>query len=491
MKLLQKHFSTFALILLLVLLPLYTDDSYFNIIEAKTGLFYLCFFIILPLSALQLIYSLKKKENLYTRSFDITDIGVTAFMAVSLISCLSSGRAYDSFTGSDGWYVGAALFMALTYLYFYFSRCHRYDQNVWLPVYGVYIIVISIALFQFAGQDFFGFNDRLIIPQHFQYISTYGNTNWFAGCLCLIIPIALIFFMSSKTRTSLYVNLIFLSFALAGVLICISDGIYLGLGFAAFFVLPYIFSSMKCLRRVLLIGIIFSAEAAAISRMTIFNTMKNRAMGFSRAVLDHRLNLVMLVFFIAAFTMCSVLKHKENKKVFRALCIISELSLAVGVIFIIRDAVIGFTDTWGSSRGFIWRVSLEHYAELDLPQKLFGIGPDLLRAVYSEVEFKFQGLAVLSSHSEPIQILLTTGIAGLLSWFCIIAGVIIGFVRHRHRILKDKIRQYAFFLALAAYFGQSLVNSATTVNLCLLYIILSLYRNVSDRKVETQTEGVL
>ena len=207
MKALQKHFTTFVLCLLLTALPLYVDDSYFNIIEAKTSCFYLIFLIALVPAAVLWCYR-RKKGELEPMPLDITDLGITAFAAVSLFSCLISGRVYDSFTGADGWYVGAALFCALALLYFFFSRNHSYDHNLWLVVYAVYIIVFIIALLQFAGYDIFGFYDRLTLPQHFQYISTYGNSNWFAGCLCMLIPIAFVFFLSSKSRSSYIINLI-------------------------------------------------------------------------------------------------------------------------------------------------------------------------------------------------------------------------------------------------------------------------------------------
>lgn len=487
MRTLQKHFSFIALCLLLILLPLYVDNSYFNIIEAKTGMFFLIFFVLFLPAVVVWTYRDKTNENI-PLTLNTVDIGLIAFSAVSLVSCFLSGRVYDSFTGADGWYVGAGLFAALVLMYLFFSRNFVYDHNLWLPVYAVNIFIFITGLLQHAGCDIFGFTRNLEISQHFQYISTYGNANWYAGYLCILIPIAVVFFISSKSAASYSINLLFLIFALSGALICISDGVYLGIGLAAFFLVPYVFGDICRLRRMLLVGLIFSAEATLIGRLTIFNTLVSRASGISKSVFDEKVSMLLLAFFAVTFIVSCFIK-RNNKKVLTVMCILCEAVIMAGVIFFVIDTINAFTDTWGSSRGFIWRVSFEYYSELSITQKIFGIGPDLLRDVYSEVAMKFQGLAVLSSHSEPIQILLTTGILGVVSWLTTIVGVIICFVKQRRRTFTDNIRLFAFFLALSAYLGQSLVNSATTVNLCLLYIILSFYRSASAE--QTRTEGVL
>ena len=80
------------------------------------------------------------------------------------------------------------------------------------------------------------------------------------------------------------------------------------------------------------------------------------------------------------------------------------------------------------------------------------------------------------SHSEPIQILLTMGAAGLAIWVFICSLIISGYIKKR----AWKNENCIYYLPLVAYIGQSFVNSAMTTNVAILTVILVLFRQRTE-----------
>lgn len=472
---LQKHFSSFAVLLLLIFLPLYVENAYYNITGAKFRAFFFAVIILAVPLCLVMIYRFLKRSKYQKMPLDLIDIGVLCFACVSLISCLFSGRVKDSFFGSDGWWVGAFSVCVLACLYFFFSRNHSYSQNIWLPIYAVNIVIFIIGILQFARFDLLGFHDNILEKQYYQYISTYGNTNWYAGYLCMLLPMAFVFFAEAKTRLSYSINLVFLIFALSNLLLCISDGAYIGLAFCVFFALPFIFKTKERLKRALLVLVIAFSEAIIIRLLPCYSDLMEKADSVSALPFELKISVPLLIICLALL-ICLNVTEKDFPKARKTICIVMLSLMVILVITVFIYTVVTFSDSWGSSRGAIWRVSFENYSGYTVKEKLIGIGPELLRNEYLELQKGlFKGLAILSSHSEPIQLLLTTGVLGLLSWFGVYAGVAVSFIKIL-KTKKDITLSFAFFLPITAYFAQSFVNSATTVNLCLLCIILAFYR---------------
>ena len=472
----RRYFSGAFLLALFVLIPLYFENAYFNILDAK----YHAFCVVYAVAAVPMIVLLAhravKREFL---PLDLTDVGVICFAAVALVSSAFSGRFTESFFGTDGWFVGSLAILAAALTYFFVSRCYTYRQNLLIPVYAVNVIIFLFGILHFAGADVFGMHDGILQKQYYQYLSTLGNTNWCAGYLCLFVPAAFVFFLSAKSKATYRINLIFLTFALAMVLLIISDGVYLGLGFCLFFAIPFAFKSILRVRRTALLGLIFGVEALTIRLAPCFSGLMAKANGVSGVVFDLRVCVAIVVVCGAAFGL-TFIPGVDNAKALKIACIVCEVALAAAAAAAAVYTAIGFNDKWGSSRGMIWRVSFEKTAGFTPLQKVFGIGPELLREQYLEVQATFKNLPVVSSHSEPIQILMTTGTAGVLSWLAIIVGTVRGFVKGVAGGSDDqRVLTFAYFLPLTAYFAQSFVNSATLLNLLLLAVFAAFFRSLS------------
>ena len=470
----QRYAVFFALCLLLVPL-IYINNAYFDLTASK---FRAMFSVAIPMIvgiAVITVISVFMGEKPNYRYFSGIDLAVSAFALISLASCIMSGNIKASFFGSRGWWVGAATYISLAVIYFYLSRNIGGNTVLWMSVFALNMILMLFGICQFAGLDILGLSEGILPKQFYQYISTYGNTNWYAGYLCLIFPMVSVFFLSVRSRFSYIFNLIFIILAAFNMLIIITDGLYVGLIVCIAFAVPFMLGSKQRLERALIIAVIFSAEALVIEMLPCYDALIECASGISALALDIHISSVCLVLSLCMYIITR--RYKGNyEKLSKSLKYIA-LVIVLAVIFAsLVYSVITFSDAFGSHRGLIWRVSLEQFSDFSIKEKLFGIGTDMLRGSYGEVERVFEGLTVISSHSEPIQALLTMGILGLTAWSLIIGVTVYNFFKVLRNIKYVNTEGlYAFFLPIAAYFSQSLVNSATTVNLCLITVIFSYF----------------
>ncbi|MBR5515089.1 MAG: O-antigen ligase family protein [Clostridia bacterium] len=469
-KAIHKRFTSFAIIFLLIFIALYIENGYFNITGAKYRALIISMAVLILPMLFFFTYRLIKRNKYEKMPICISEAALIGFAVVSIISSLLSERISESFWGSNGWRIGAFTICLLAFLYFFLSRSLEYNQNIWLPVMAVNLILFILGILQFARLDFTGMHDHIMPKQYYQYISTLGNTNWVAGYLCLIIPMIFVFFLLAKNKSSFTVNLVFLIFAFSNLLLCISDGAYIGLGFCAFFAVPFIFADKTRIKRTLLLLSILFFEAVIIGILPCYQGLFERISGISGVILDLRISLPAFILFSILYIFV-LLSKKDSKRLRIGLCIGFESLLFLAVAGFFVYTAITFSDDFGSSRGAIWRVSFENFSRYSLKEKLIGIGPELLRQEYEELQMstRFKGLAILSSHSEPIQALVTMGILGVGLWFAMFIGVF-------KEIKKATPHSFAFVLGIAAYFGQSFVNSATVLNLTLLCIMFAMYR---------------
>lgn len=471
----RHRYAIFSSLCLLLIPLIYINNAYFDLTVSKFRAMLLVATPVLAGILLITVISVLRKDTAIVRGINSIDISVSAFALIALVSCILSGNFKAAFFGSRGWWVGAATYITLALIYFYLSRNIDGSIGLWLPVFAVNMILMMFGICQFAGLDILGLSEGIHPKQYYQYIATYGNTNWYTGYLCLVFPMASVFFISAKSRFSYIFNLIFIALSASNMLIIITDGLYIGLIVCIAFAVPFIFENKQRLERAILVALIFSEEALIIELLPCNDALIERATGISALALDIRISALCL-----AVSLCLYIIIRrymgDYKRLSKSLKYIS-LCIVLSVIFVsLIYSIITFSDAFGSHRGLIWRASLDRFSTFDIKEKIFGIGTDMLRGRYKDVEVVFEGLAVISSHSEPIQALLTMGIFGLASWVMIVVAVVFTFYKViRRREGNDTERLYSFFLPIIAYYSQSLVNSATTVNLCLITVVFSYF----------------
>ena len=117
-----------------------------------------------------------------------------------------------------------------------------------------------------------------------------------------------------------------------------------------------------------------------------------------------------------------------------------------------------FDDSWGTNRGFVWRISMELFSGFPLLKKIFGYGPETFGILtnmyyYNEMVLKYQQIYD-SAHNEYLQFLVTIGIAGLIAYLSFMFSSI-------YRLVKrgfENPHVMAVVFAIAAYMTQAIVN---------------------------------
>ena len=92
-----------------------------------------------------------------------------------------------------------------------------------------------------------------------------------------------------------------------------------------------------------------------------------------------------------------------------------------------------FDDSWGTLRGFVYIRSMRAYADFSIVQKLFGAGMELTQRIltpYFDNPEMLVGGIFNDTHCQPLQILLTCGLFGALTFVGFYLSMLWQLVRH-------------------------------------------------------------
>lgn len=455
-----------------LVVPLYLQRQYFNVVQAKCWCVNVGALLTLGLTLLYALWTgADRAPKPRAVAPELPELALLGLGLTATLSSLRSDSPLLSFLGADGAGVGALLWLNVALLSLLLRRCFRYEQRLWLPAMAVNLVVFGLCVPHSMGVDVLGLHERIVPEQYYWYLSTLGHVNMLAGYLCVIVPMLAVFYLLSETIQEQILYLVLWLSACLSMVLCGSDGLYLGLGAAAFFAIPCALESPKRLRRSLLLVACYGGALIVVRAADAFAARRAVINGLSGDLLNSPAGVLLLVLGgVGALLVWRLEKQLTPKRLRVGVWLLEGLMSAVVAGFVVH-AVFTFDDEWGTKRGLIWRYSLELYQKLSPVDKLLGLGPERLRGPYEELT-QLHGGRIVASHSEPIQLLLTTGAVGLLFWLVFWVWVILGGLHTR----AWRGRESAFFLPLCAYLGQCMVNSSNPTNVGLLCVMLACYR---------------
>ena len=500
--------AALAAVLLMIPVPLMMDDGYFNIVETKSRALAAVLALAVLFAAVTAAvtadrrFALKKNAGFGRR---VSAVGISGFALSALVSSLLSEDPAASLTGSAGWGIGAFVIAASAVTAFYLARYLprqlprkrplSASRGSWLliPASAAILPVTLMTLIQAAGIDLFSLHAH-IAPQHFfDYLGPLGNVNAHVPWLCLTIPALLVCYLrAEKCRAAVFLFL--LELCLLDAVLTGCDGTAAGLGFAAFFAVPLITGSDDSLRRFLAAAGVFGLSLVLVVCLPAYAARRAAASGLMGLFLKPAAALLLIPAGFAGWFLMSSRWDKSGKRqrLFRRIfAAVMTAVLTAAALYFFYDLAVHFSDSWGTSRGLIWRTALERRAQASLKDRLFGIGPERQVVVLSSL--RITGLAVKTVHSEALQILLTMGINGLIWWITAWIGVILMWIEcrqsartamaepgagtdDRYPHTDDRCLRTAGMLALLAYLGQSFFNSTTPTGMALLILAYAVCR---------------
>lgn len=429
------------MVALLVALPLYIGEGYWNMGDTKYMLFrnvsFLCLGLWLmagmPGRIKAFVLSVTKGKK-PAAGMSAMDWAVAAYGSIVVLSAICSDYGRLAWDGYSGWFMGAVSQLLLVGTYFFLSR--QYDGARWPLYLGEFalFLVTLLGLLHRLGIDPLG----LLIYwnsgdwEYSHMLSTLGNINWLCGYYSVALAFLVVHFLQEKRvwiKVLLYVGTV-ATFVLLGVqgsqggwlilIVCVAVSLFLGrknqtVRKSLYGLLAGFFFCM------LLMGLgmwLRGDKAAVVADGNVFVKVK-----WYIWILAGMISL-------GACLLCGRVGqssgYRRQRKLVKIVLISGGLiGLSLGVLVLLGR---GIDDSFGSGRGFLWRIALESFRAADGKDKLLGAGPDC----YAEAVFNRLGAnsdvwkgehwetaVFTNAHSEFLSQLCNIGILGTASYLAI------------------------------------------------------------------------
>ena len=494
--------------LILCIFPLFFTRYYFNILQSKYVFYWVSVVtLIIVLIGMMLylkwddsvVYFKHFKLKTWLKRFMLPDWMMLAFFLTAVISTLLSDYKYEAFWGNNGRYSGLFLISLYCVCYFIITRLARFKARFLDAFLVSGMLACLFGITDYFKMDILHFKINMKPEQIASYTSTIGNINTYTAYVALIMAIAFILFCTSKDLKRMIVYYICFVISLFAIIMGVSDNAYLSLAALFGFTPFYLFVNKRGIKRYLVGLLSFFAVIKCI--VWINTTMPDKVLGinssFNKIVAMKGLTAIMAALLLLVVLLCVfdyVKKNSGNELVgnwLRWFWLVVVILVAVGVAYGVYDATflghgekygplqeyLEFNDSWGTHRGYIWRMGMELYNEFPVSKKIFGFGPDTYGVLtilkrYNEMWDTYKEVFD-SAHNEYLHYLVTMGIFGALTYGGLFVTAIITFAKRAF----NKPHVMAICFAVTCYAVQAVVNInlpiATPIVLTLLMVGLA------------------
>lgn len=464
---LQKYFTWGYLILICTLLPLYMQNGYYKLGEAKG----IAFMVMGGIFAVGTLALLIKDLPSVLRAAEPVDYAVLVFLFSNVLTFIFSIDKKTGFFGLEGWRMGFLSYFLMIVGFYGFKEGIRVNKLILASIF-----VAPAAEFVLGILNRFGIYPMEIYGRDTSFLATIGNINWYVGFLSIFVPLGIglgytrrifsrgFFFMAGFTLMGLVI--LFLQGSDSGLLVAIAS--YLLLLFVSLEIRD---GFKRFLLQLMILGL--AMEVVCIL-MLLIGKMYNYDQSIVMWVTEGHKGLIVLAlgFFLYRLSrFFEEIKGKWRGKLFLEFLV---GVLIVGAIVIIIFAMGPVDYSFGNGRGVIWSISLDLFKELSPWQKLTGSGHDCFyNFAYSNPEIAgslleiFDGNRLTNAHCELLTILIEHGLFGLFSYLLLIGASL-------HSFWKNKRKSAAVICALPvfAYFINGLVSFSTPISTPYLFIML-------------------
>lgn len=467
-------------LMILVGLPLYFDKKFYTaMIPAKAHCYWVIAMIMAILIMVVLILAVLQQQSpiRYSLKLDVLDMALLGYGGAVLISYILSKNKHAAYYGSGGFYVGVLTIITSIIFYFFVSRTLNSSRWMWIIIFLLNACLFIWIICDTISIDLFGMHENLGY-QKFSYYACLGQMDSVTGYLCLILPVMIVFFLDAKKTTIWqYIVLLLGMTAMTGIR---TDGVYIGMTVCGIFLFPYALGNMVRFLRLLWVGLLWGVGITFYSLCSVWIPDRiGTDMGVSGILIRYwgGVVLVILCGIWLLLVRCSKFKMKEIPiRVIGRLCAVV---LVGALVLFFVDCVVSLMQgevLWGNGRGDIWLNCLELYKQYDGLQKLFGVGPTAMAMDLSQL-VAWGNVNVVNAHNDFLEQLVSIGCVGLITYCVIWIILIVQFVNRNRNENKWSMERTAFFMALMAYMGQSIVGNPYSLIVPIMYLMFTLYRN--------------
>ncbi|MCI6786759.1 MAG: hypothetical protein MR574_03440 [Oscillospiraceae bacterium] len=484
---LAERSAAVLLVAALCVFPLYID-KFSNLGVVKfTGICTLCWAFALWLGALAAVGARPLPGRLPWRS-DHALWALGAVVVSGVVSTALSLSPQASFWGLGGYYGGCmmVLFTAAVYLAARAFAPQKILNGLVFCLGITTALVTALYVLNIFNIDLIGTYTDTAVVERAQFFSTLGQKNFCSGFMAFALPLVFYAFLAARgvRHTVLYgIPAFFGGLALAVV---DAEGLALGIGAAVLVLLCQKDFTTRTLRRVAVIGAFFFFNAGWMQYMrTHVYTQGGKPM---LAALGH----VGWTGFFVCLAVWAVLyfglRGREIPLYKAGRAVAGVMLLGAVVLALLAnfwpgfpslgrlDDVLIFNDDWGTYRGIAWRITAETWLAQPLWRKLFGVGPGMMHtavAAWAGADITARMKTFYAAHNEYLELLLTTGVAGLAAWLWFVAV-------HLRKAAKNWLRPGVapVTLALVSYLAHAAISIRVSMifpEIMLLFALLQVF----------------
>ena len=467
--------------------PLYID-KFSNLGVVKfTAVCTLCWAFALWLGALRAVGAVPQPGRLRWRQ----DPALWALGAVTISGVVSTALSLSpeaSFWGLGGYYGGCmmVLFTAAGYLAVRAFASQSLLNGLTFGVGVTTAIVTVLYVLNIFNIDLIGTYADTAVVERAQFFSTLGQKNFCSGFMAFALPLVFYAFLVARgvRHTILYgIPAFFGGLALAVV---DAEGLALGIGAAVLVLLCQRMFTTRTLRRLAVIGGFFFFHAGWMQYMrTHVYTQGGKPM---LAALGHvgQTGFVLCLVLWAALRFA--LRGREVPLYRLGRCVAGIVVVGAVVLTVLAncwpsfpslgrlDDVLIFNDDWGTYRGTAWRITAASWLDQPLWRKLLGVGPGMMHtavANWAGADITDRMKTFYAAHNEYLELLLTTGAAGLAAWLWFV-------IAHLRRAAQNWLRPGVapVTLALVSYLAHAVISIRVSMifpEIMLLFALLQVF----------------
>lgn len=431
----------------LLVLPLYMKEGYWQLGDAKYFLYrniaVICLVISVIISAAWFVAERDTGRFLWSW----TDSFVLGYGVMCCVSYLLSDNRNLAWTGYEQWYMGLASQLLFVWSYFFISRWYDGGKFALWSGQAAFFTVTLLGILNRLKIDPIGVFAGMVTSdwEYTHLLSTIGNVNWLCGYLAVTIAFSVGGFLAAEKKIK---RVIFYINSLLGLLLLCMQGSDTGLlvlGLGGVVLLCFAMGNEVICHRVLWMGVGMSLI------LPTFTGLCNWLDAWVTFPWDDRSHMILTWkgwIPVACFLFGMILLRKWlpfAKIRILVLVLTGAAALCVGIAMV--PQVLGNMEwdySWGNGRGGLWYLTLKGFLNGDFWQKCFGVGPDCFGVYlyntfpvkqYVTLEGPFANTVFANAHNEWLNALVNIGVFGLTAY----VGIFVSFlIRCGKRVSRDR-----------------------------------------------------
>lgn len=511
--------------------PFYAPGGYLRIGEVKYEFFRNVSLVTLAVMAAVIVLSLILRRDgewilRYYQGMSVTDWFAYGYFVAVMLSYLCSAYKQDALWGVEGWRMGTVTQMIFILIYFFFSRYFHSDLR-WIGVW----LAAAAGVFLLGICNRYSVYPIVMEGQTETFISTLGNINWFCGYWSVTAPIGITLYWCSD---KVWIRILSAVYSVIAMLAGVTQGS--GSAYIVFIVLlPFLFvlslGNSGWIYRLLELCMLFAVSCLLGKLMYFLPCLQYNYMpmeggktaDITAALLTGNAAMWILLSALICYVFLRIAKRQgllhigsymeTHGGAKRTVAAAATVSACVGaVILLIASGALYtgetpettydsgylqvFNEDWGHGRGTAWNCGINAYRDMNVIQKVVGIGPDCFADyIYDVPELadrlmaQFGNQRLTNAHNEQLTLLVDVGVLG---WICYAGLFVSAFIRYVRRAPGQPVL-YLFAAAALAYTLHNMVSFQQILSTPFVFIALgvgeSFCRNMAAEEQMKDTAG--